>query len=215
MSTTLTQLRNRTRIFLDDTTTNNWSSDDLDIYINEAESSLWQKLCEYDSSFGLRESTATLVESQVDYTYPEDILGRNVWSLFSYLTSTGIWYRVTRKNYDQVIDEGMTARDYPRAYCCMDGFFKIGPPPTSAGYSLRLAYTRQPTAMSADASPMDSDDEYKELIACDAALRALERKGGDTKTFELLTTRKAELLADAVRSITPNDLQQTYPSWRY
>lgn len=214
MSTTLSSLRSKTRYFLDETATAGvtWLNAELNQYINDAERWLWAELCKVDDSFGLRESTATLVQAQTDYLYPSDIQGRDIRSLYVYTTGSDPWKKVEKGSYEEVLAQGNTQTTYPYKYCPMDGYFKTGPPPDASGYTLRIAYTRQPTAMSADVDTMDSDDEYGALIACQAALLALTRTGGDKTTIEKEFTK----LFDAAFSDTgPDDLIQQTPLWKY
>lgn len=214
MATPLSSLRSKTRYFLDEIAAAGvtWLSAELNGCINDSERWLWSELCKTDDSFGLREGTATLVQAQTDYNYPSDILGRNIRSLHTYTTGTDPYSPVRKGSYEEVIAEGTTQNEYPAKYCCMDGYFKIGPPPDASGYTLRIAYTRQPTAMTQDTDNMDSDDEYAALIACQAALLALTRTGGDKSSIEKEFTK----LFDAAFADTgPDDLIQQTPLWKY
>jgi hypothetical protein len=214
MSTTLLQLRTRTRLFLDETAAAGvtWGNTELNQYINDAQQWLWSELCKTDDSFGLREATATLVQAQTDYNYPSDILGRNIRSLYAYGSSTDPWKKVERRTYEEVMAEGTTQTEYPYKYCCMDGFFKVGPPPDASGDTLRIAYTRQPTALSDDGDTMDSDDEYAALIACEAATIALARTGGDKTTIKEEWTK---LFDAAFGNTSADDLLTAQPMYRY
>ncbi len=213
MTTTLASLRSKTRYFLDETASSGvtWLNDELNQYINDAQAWLWAELCKADDSFGLREATATLVQAQADYIYPSDILGSNIRSLYAY-SSGGEWKKVHRKNYEEVIAEGVTQADYPNKYCAMDLYFKVGPPPSAAGYTLRMSYTRKPTEMTQDGSNMDSDDAYGALIACQAALLALTRTGGDKSTIE---KEWKKLYDAAIGNTGPDDLLTATPLYRY
>lgn len=214
MSTTLSSLRSRTRYFLDELASAGvtWLSAELNQYINDAEQWLWSELCKTDDSFGLREGTATLVQAQTEYNYPSDMLGRNVRSLYAYTTGTDPQKKVDKGTYEQVMAEGTSQVEYPYKYCPMDGYFKVGPPPDNSGYTLRIAYTRQPTALSSDVDVMDSDDEYAALIACQAALLALTRTGGDKSAIEKEFTK---LFDAAFGNTGPDDLLQQSPLWKY
>lgn len=214
MSTSLSQLRSRCRYYLDETASAGvtWLNAELNQYANDMQQWLWSELCKADDSFGLRESTATLVQAQSDYNYPSDILGRNVRSLYVYTTGTDPYTKVEKGTYEEVIAQGSTQTTYPYKYVCMDGYFKVGPPPDASNYTLRIAYTRQPTSLSADGDTMDSDDEYADLIACGMALRALTRTGGDKSTIE----KEWKLLYDAALGNTgPDDLLTAKPLYRY
>jgi hypothetical protein len=214
MSTTLSSLRSKARYWLDETATAGvtWLNAELNQYINDAEAWLWAELCKTDDSFGLRESTATLVQAQTEYAYPSDILGRNIRALYAYDSSTDPWHKVEKRAYEEVIAEGTTQTEYPYTYCCMDGFFKIGPPADASGFTLRIAYARQPIPMSDDSDTMDSDDEYAALIAIQAALLALTRTGGDKTTLE----KEYVKLFDAAFSNTgPDDLLTAEPLYKY
>ena len=212
MATTLAQLVNMSRLFLDDSTSTVVSDADLYVFINNAERMLWQHLSDTDESFGLREATTTLVQAQTDYTYPEDILGRNIRSLHAYTTGTDPWHKVKKATYDGVIMEGTDQDTYPKKYCCLDGFIKVAPPPDDSGYTLRIAYTRQPTYMSSAESSMDSDDEFAEIISLDAAIKVLQIKGGDTRD---LKERRAALIMDAKGLAIPDDVIESRPTWKY
>ena len=214
MSTTLSSLRSKTRYWLDETASSGvtWLNAELNQYINDAEQWLWSELCKTDDSFGLREATTTLVQGQDDYHYPSDILGRNIRALYAYNSSTDPWKKIDKRAYEEVIEEGTTQSAYPYKYCCMDGYFKIGPTPDNSGYSLRIAYTRKPTAISGDADTMDSDDEYASLISAQAALFALARTGGDKSAIE----REFKKLLDAAFGNTgPDDLLTCENLYRY
>ncbi len=214
MATSLSSLRSRTRYFIDETSSSGvtWLSAELNQYINDSQRWLWSELCKTDDSLGLREATATLVQAQTDYNYPSDILGRNIRSLYCYTTSSDPYMKVEKGSYEEVVAEGTTQTERPYKYCCMDGYFKVGPPPDASGYTLKIAYTRQPTEMTSDTDNMDSDDEYAALIACHAALLALTRTGADTKMIE---ARHAELFNAANADTGPDDLLTAKPLYKY
>ena len=212
MSTTLATLRTKTRIFLDDPNARNWTDAVIDTHINDAQRGLWVTLSDQDGSFGLREATATMVDGQSDYPFPADILGRRIRKLYAYDSVTDDWEEVVEGSLEEVIAEGMTEVDNPYKYCTFDGYFKVGPPPSSAANTLRVVYTRQPTQLSAATDSMDSDDEYAEIISCDAAIRAMRTKGGDV-TY--LTNQKVELLAEAQKSVIKEDLLTSRLAWNY
>lgn len=212
MATTLSTLRSAVRRFLDESTAGTWSNADLNQYINDSELAMWMDMSEIDPSFGLRESTGTLVQAQTDYLYPTDILGRNIRSLYCYTSSTTTWYKVDHASYSEVIEEGTSQRAYPYKYVCMDGFFKIGPPPDASGYTIRIAYTREPTAMTQDSDSMDSDDCFAEAIAIGAAIRALERTGVDTTALQ---KRQDKAVNQIIGSTQPNEPRSAKCAWEY
>ena len=212
MSTTLATLITKTQRFLDDTDGDVWGDSELTAHINAAESWLWSELCKRDDSFGMREATATLVQAQTEYNYPSDILGRNIRALYAYTTGTDTRRKVQKGSYEEVVAEGETQTAYPYHYCSMDGYFKIGPPPDDSGYTLKIVYTRKPTAMSDDADTMDSDDDFADLIAAEAALYALTRTGGDKQEIEM---QHKKLFDAAFGNTGPDDLLTAYPLYRY
>jgi hypothetical protein len=213
MATTLTTLLAATRRFLDETTAGTWSDADLTQYINDSQMQLWLDMCETDPSFGLRESIATMGSGVSDYLYPDDILGRNVASIYVYGTGTGVpWKKVSAASYDEVAEEGTILSDSPNVYCCMDGFFKIGPPGGTSGNTLRIAYTRKPTTLSSGSEEMDSDDCFAEAIAIGAAIRALERTGVDISPLE---KRQAKAIQAALGATQPNEPRYAKQMWHY
>lgn len=214
MATTLLQLRGRTRYFLDELATSGvtWLNAELNQYINDAQYWLWSEFCKQDDSFGLREASQTLVSGQTDYNYPSDILGRNLRSMYAYTTTTDPWQKVEKGTYEEVIGQGSSTASYPSKYCCLDGFFKIGPPPDSSGFTVRISYTRMPTVMTSDDENMDSDDIFAELIAAEAAIRALARTGGDASPIK---GQHAKLLNAAFGNVGPDDLLTATPLFRY
>lgn len=200
------------RIYLDDADAVNWSDTVVDSCINDAQRALWIMLSDEDDSFGQREATATMVDGQADYPLPSDILGRRVRALFAYDTATDDWKEVKKAGLEEVIAEGMTEADNPYKFCLLDGYFKIGPPSSSAANTLRLFYARQPTVMTSATDTMDSDDEYAEFIAVDAAIRAMIPKGGDVS---YLMSKKSELIAEARKSVQSEALLQAKVVWNY
>jgi len=212
MSTTLAQLRTKTLIALDDPNGVNWSNTVIDSHINDAQRALWIELSDQDDSFGQREATATMVDGQEDYPLPADILGRRIRALYAYDAVTDDWSEIVKAGLEEVIADGMTEVDNPYKYCLLDGYIKLGPPPGSAANTLRIFYIRQPTVLTAATDTMDSDDEYAEYIAVDAAVRAMLPKGGDV-TY--LTGKKAELLAEAQKSVMSEALIQAKVVWNY
>lgn len=212
MSTTLAQLRSRVRYFLDEASAVAWADAELNQYINDAEQWLWSELCKRDDSFGLRESTTTLVQAQTDYNYPSDILGRNIRALYAYTTDSDPRNKVHKDTYEAIMAEGTSQTSYPAKYCCMDGYYKIGPPADASGYTLLVAYTRQPTAMTEDTDTMDSDDEYAALIAAEAALIGLTRTGGDKSGIK---AQQEKLFDAAFGNTGPEDLLTATPLFKY
>jgi len=214
VATTLAQLRTRVRYFVRDPNTKTFQDAELDIYINEAQKEVAAFLCKNEGDFLLREATTTLVQGTTDYHYPSDIFGRNIRALYAYGTDPVTYVKVQRGTLEEVYDAGMVQDTYPSRYVCLDGYFKVGPPPDDSGYTLLIAYIRQPTDLASGTDVMDSDDEFKELIAVSAAIRALETRGGK-ESVELLAGRQQALLAEAARLITKEDLIQGYPAWEY
>lgn len=213
MATTLTQLLAATRRFLDETTAGTWTDADLTQYINDSQQQLWLDMCETDPSFGLREGTTAMGSGVSDYLYPSDILGRNIVSLHYYGTGTGVtWSKIFPGSYEEVIAEGTLLSEFPNVYCCMDGYFKIGPPGGTEGKTLRLAYIRRPTTLSTGSDEMDSDDCFAEAIAIGAAIRALERTGVDIGALE---KRQAKALQAAVGATQPNEPRYARQVWNY
>jgi hypothetical protein len=173
---------------------------------------LWLDMCETDPSFGLRESTTSLGSGVADYMYPSDILGRNVVNLYWYGTSSGEpWKKVRPGSYDEVVDEGVVIGS-PNVYCCMDGFFKLGPPGGTDSITLRIAYTRRPTTLVNGSDEMDSDDAFAEAIAIGAAIRALERTGVDISPLE---KRQSKAIQAALGATQPNEPRFARQVWHY
>jgi len=214
MATTLAQLRTRVRYFVRDPDSKTFLDAELDIYINEAQLEVAAFLCKNEGDFLLREATTTLTQAQVDYHYPSDIFGRNIRALYVYGADPTCYVKVERGTLEEVYATGMTQDTYPTKYVCLDGYFKVGPPPDSSGYTMMIAYIRQPTALVSGADVMDADDEFKELIAVSAALRAMEPRGGK-ESIEFLAARQQSLLVEAARLITKEDLIQGYLAWEY
>jgi hypothetical protein len=214
MSTTLAQLRARTRFYIDeleDTNPVTWTNAELLQYLNDEQRWLWVYLSKQDDSFGLREATASTVQAQTNYVYPSDILGNSIRALYRYTSSTDPQVKMERGSIEEVAEEGIT-EDSPRRYACLDGYFQIGPPPDSTTYTLRIYYNRAPTLMTVDGSNMESDDDYAEQIAMGAAVRALRRIGRDTQALEV---KRQELLQEAARSNSADDFLTIVPAWKY
>ena len=214
MATTLQQLRVLCRYYIDeleDTSPTTWQNVELNQYLNDEQRWLWVFLSKQDDSFGLRESTASTVQGQTNYNYPSDILGNSIRALYRYTTSTDPQVKVERGSIEEVVAEGI-AQGSAQKYACLDGYFQIGPPPDSTVYTLRIYYNRAPTLMTVNGSNMESDDDYAEQIAMGAAVRALRRIGRDTKALE---AKRQELLQEAARSNSADDLMQMTPAWKY
>jgi hypothetical protein len=215
MATTLQQLRVRTRYFIDemeDTTPVTWTNAELNQYLNDEQRWLWVYLSKQDDSFGLRESTMTTVDGQANYVYPSDILGNSIRALYAYVTGDSPQHKVKRGSIEEVAEQGIYRSNPPEKYACLDGYFQVGPPSNDAGYTLRIYYNRAPTQMTTDGSNMESDDDYAEQIAMGAAVRALRRIGRDTQAIEV---KRQELLQEAARSNSADDLMQVSPAWKY
>lgn len=214
MTVTVTELYTRTRYFIRDVNSNTFTNEELLVYLNDSQREIASFLCKQEGDFLLREATTALVQAQVDYNYPSDILGRNIRALWVYSGSATVHKKVERATLEEVAAEGLTQRASPNKYTCLDGYFKIGPPPDASGYTLKITYIRQPTTLSQPTDAMDADDEFKELICVTAAIRALEARGGK-ESVELLVMRQQALLAEAARLITKEDLIQAYLAWKY
>ena len=215
MATTLAQLRARTRYYIDeteDTSPVTWPNAELNQYINDEQRFLWSLLSKQDDEFGLREATASTVQGQTDYVYPSDMLGNSVRALYAYTASSDPQEKVNRGSLEEVFGEGTTQSSPPKRYACLDGYFKLGPPPDSTTYTLRIQYTRVPTILSSDGSNMDTDDDYAEHISMGAAVRALRRIGRDPALIE---QKRQELLAEAARSNSADDFLTVKPAWKY
>jgi hypothetical protein len=215
MATTLAQLRARTRYYIDeteDTSPVTWTNAELNQYLNDEQRYLWSTLSKADDQFGLREATASTVQGQTDYVYPSDILGNSVRALYAYTTSSDPQEKVTRGSLEEVFAEGTAQGNPPKRYACLDGYFKVGPPPDSTVYTFLMQYTRVPTTMTVDGSNMDTDDDYAEHIAMGAATRALRRIGRDPGLIE---QKRQELLQEAIRSNSPDDFLTAKPAWKY
>ena len=214
MSTTLAQLRARTRYYIDetdDTTPVTWTNAELNQYLNDEQRWLWVFLSKQDDSFGLREGTASSVQAQTNYNYPSDILGNSIRALYRYTSSTDPQIKMDRVSIEDVVAEGIT-QSTPAKYACLDDYFQIGPPPDSTTYTFRIYYNRAPTTMSADGSNMESDDDYAEQIAMGAAVRALRRIGRDPSLIE---QKRQELLSEAARSNSADDFLTAKLAWKY
>jgi len=214
MTTTLAQLRARTRYFIDeleDTSPVTWTNAELKQYINDEQRWLWVYLSKQDDAFGLREATRSTVQAQTNYLYPSDILGNSIRAIYRYTSDTDPQVKMNRGSIEEVVEEGIT-QDAPIRYACLDGYFQLGPPPGSTVYTLRIYYNRAPTLLSADSDTMESDDDYAEQIAMGAAVRALRRIGRDTQALEV---KRQELLQEAARSNSADDFLQMKPVGKY
>jgi len=171
-------------------------------------------LAESNPSFGLREAYATLVQGQTDYPYPLDILGRNVRELWTYDAATNDWYQINQASFQEVTGLGKTQNMYPALYTCLDGFFKVGPPPDASGWLLRIVYGIKPTAMTvgSDADVMSSEDFMAEAIAVGAAIRTLEPTGVD---IAFLEKRQLKAMSQILGAIQENEPRQAYLAWKY
>lgn len=215
MATTLSQLRLRTRYYIDeleDTSPVTWQNVELNQYLNDEQRSLWVYLSKQDDSFGLRESTTATVDGQSNYNYPSDILGNSIRALYAYATGDSPQVKVKRASIEEVVELGISTNNPPDKYACLDGYIQIGPPSSGTGYTLRMYYNRAPTQMTSDSPNMETDDDYAEQIAMGAAVRALRRIGRDTAAME---AKRQELLQEAARSNSADDLMQASPAWRY
>jgi hypothetical protein len=214
MSTTLAQLRVRTRYFIDeieDTNPVTWTNTELNQYLNDEQRWLWVYLSKQDDSFGLREATATTIAGQENYNYPTDILGNSIRALYRYTSSTDPQVKLLRGSIEEVVDQGIVHGE-PVKYACLDGYFQLGPPPGDTVYTLRIYYNRTPATMTADGNYMESDDDYAEQIAMGAAVRALRRIGRDTQALEV---KRQELLQEAARSNSADDFLQIQTVGKY
>jgi len=215
MATTLLQLRTLTRYLIDEFESSSkvtWSDAELLEYINDEQRWLWAYLSKLDDSFGLREATRNTAQSQTNYLYPSDISGNAIRSIYVYTTSTDPQIKLLKGSIEEVVAEGITEESPPRKYTCLDGYFQVGPPPGATAYTMRIYYNRAPTLLSADTDEMESSDIYKEVIAMGAAVRALKRIDRDTQKLE---AKRVELLQEASRANSPEDLMQVVPAWKY
>ena len=217
MSTTLLQLRTLTRYLIDEFESSSkitWSDAELLEYINDEQRWLWAYLSKQDDSFGLREATRTTTQGQTNYLYPSDISGNAIRAIYAYVTATDPQEKIQKGSIEEVVALGITQSDPDSSakFACLDGYFQLGPPPGSTAYTLRIYYNRVPTLLSADSDTMESADIYKEVIATGAAIRALKRIDRDTQKLEL---KRGELLQDAARANSPEDLMQVVPAWKY
>jgi hypothetical protein len=119
---------------------------------------------------------------------------------------------VDKGSIEEVVDEGTTTEAYPSKFACLDGYFMVGPPPDDSAYVLRLFYNRQPTTLSSGSDNMDSDDEFAEIIAIDAAIRGLIPKGAD---LSQLAGKRNELLQEAIRASMTDAIVQVKNTWNY
>lgn len=208
MATTLSQLRSRVRYLIDETGTPvTWTNAELNQHINDAQRVLWTTL-----GYGVREATAALVQGQLNYALPSDILGFSVRSLYCYTAITSTWYRVRRGTVEEVVAEGTDQDNPPRRYTVLDEYIQLGPPPDSTSYTMHIYYHRAPTTLSADGDNMEADDDHAELISVEAAIRALKRVNRDANA---LRESKAQLVAEALKSNEPDDIVQAKPAWKY
>jgi len=215
MATTLLLLRTRTRLYIDETedvSPITWTNAELMQYINDEQRWLWAYLSKQDDSFGLREATRVTIQSQTNYLYPSDISGNAIRAIYAYISSTDPQKKVEKGSIEEVVAEGITESSPPRKFCCLDSYFQVGPPPDSTAYTLRMYYNRTPTIMDSDIDNMESSDVYSEIISMGAAVRALKRIDRDTTKLE---TKRVELLQEATRANSPEDLMQVFPAWKY
>lgn len=217
MSVTLLQLRTLTRLFIDeteDTAPITWTNAELLEYINDEQRWLWAYLSKQDDSFGLREATRTTTQAQTNYLYPSDISGNAIRAIYAYVTATDPQEKLQKGSIEEVVALGITqaAPGYGSKYACLDGYFQLGPPPGATAYTLRIYYNRVPTLLSANTDTMESADIYKEVISMGAAVRALKRIDRDTQKLE---AKRMELLQEASRANSPEDLMQVVPAWKY
>lgn len=217
MSITLLQLRTLTRLLIDeteDTAPITWTNAELLEYINDEQRWLWAYLSKLDDSFGLREATRTTTQAQTNYLYPSDISGNAIRAIYAYVTASDPQEKIPKGSIEEVVALGITEASPGAAskYACLDGYFQLGPPPGSTAYTLRIYYNRVPTLLSANTDTMESADIYKEVISTGAAVRALKRIDRDTAKLE---AKRSELLQEAARANSPEDLMQVLPAWKY
>lgn len=221
MATTLAQLRARVRLYVNEplvgTATDGvtFGNAEIDQNVNNAQRFLWQTLCKSDSSFGLREAIAATIQGQTDYSYPSDILGRNIRALFMVATAdaTGTLEKIEKDTVENVLALGMD-EDSPERYVCLDGYFKVGPPPDAEGYTFHIFYSKDPATLATGTDEMDSDDELADIIALDAAIQCLRRVNANV---DHLTQRYSDLVNEAVNSMTADDMvaSEPAPDYRY
>lgn len=222
MATTLRQLREQARRYINEIvpqggTAVTWGDEEVDNNVNLSQTELWLALAKKDEAFALREAEFELADGIVDYNYPPDILGRNIVAVHAFNNASELYYTVKKSTLDQVYAEGRTSTSYPNRYTCLDAYFKVGPPPAVEAlpadpWKLLVTYNKQPAPLILDTDPMESDDEFKEVIALGAAIRCLMRTGDD---YTSLTQKWTEMFDRAVSAVIPEDVMDITMDEKY
>ena len=211
MSTTLLQLRTKTRRYLDETTADRWTDAEITAYVNEAIIWLQGMLERANSDWFLRVETFTAGAGATGAAFPADIWGNRLRSLYCYpgiTTASGVGYRVPPGQAEWILDNMDYSAAQPSNYTMLAGYVRWAPM-LSAVACFRYVYAKKETALSGDSDVMDRIvDEHADLVAMYAAKIAFEKVGASTVFLENRIDRGLLQMRSDVRSSDPVCLPQ-------
>jgi len=183
-------------------------------YINDEQRWLWPTCPSRTIRSVCGKPRAPLRKGQTNYLYPSDISGNAIRAIYAYVSDTDPQEKIQKGSVEEVVELGITqCRSRQRFQVRLSGrLLPVGTAPRQ--YSLYPAYVLQPGsyAVKRGFGRDGSADIYKEVIATAPAIRALKRIDRDTQKLEL---KRGELLQDAARANSPEDLMQVVPAWKY
>lgn len=211
MSTTLLQLRTKTRRYLNETTANRWTDAEITAYENEAIVWLQGMIERSNSDWFLRVETFTAAAEATGAAFPSDVWGNKIRGLWCYpgiTVASGQGYRVGPGQLEWIMQNMNYSATQPECYAMHAGYVRWAPMLSDTS-CFRYIYAKKETPLVSDNDPMDRImDQHADLVAMYAAKIAYEKVGANTVFLENRIDRGLLQMRSDVRGSDPITIPQ-------
>lgn len=210
MSTSLRNLIDQTRDYIDESTANRWTDAELRRYINQGLHQVQSQIQAANEDYFLRVETASAAAGTYELAFPSDIWGNKLRSLYYYMdkgtAASGTPYKVPPATLETIYDS-LNISGTPKGYAYHAGYIRWCPILEYQG-TFRFIYALKETAFATDGSDDTNNlgqiaDEHTDCIALYAAIMARQKVGAPTKDLgDMYKLRMQQIM---------NDVQPTDP----
>lgn len=215
MATTLAQFRTRTRQRADMENSTFVSDSELNGYINQSITELYDLLVASNSEYFLSSTTSTVASGDSTITLPSDFY--KLRGVDFYLG--GRWCDLEQFNFNE---RNLDSTTYSFAgtqvkYRLQGSTLKFIPEDNASG-QYRIWYTPIPTALSSDSDSFDGINGWEEYVVVDAAIKCLIKEESSTNELMQIKAQLAKRISDmsAKRdSAKPKTITDTGAPFKY
>ena len=191
--------------YLHDRTHRMWSKSELVLYINEAQWALAAEINKIHKEYFLGSSTTPTVADQVYYCMPPDLVALVGLEVLDSSTDRDPSDLVSVHISDRRFYEGLTKasnKDDYRYYFVAGTNFELMPEGGSAGKYIRSHFVKRLTRLVNNGDESVIPLQHHELLAMDAARRALIKTRQDNPQLERMRAERLEQMAAEIRVYT-------------